>query len=362
MDTAKAINEPTCNLIEGERRKGQVCDTACFADNFEWLAEQAKAWRSSDRAKAKWLSRLSREKQSPDDQNPSKPKAKRKTHPRQTINVDYPNKGLVRSVTDEEREIYRRDGAARLKGVLPLEWVAYMCDAVTRLMKRSDPSSQNYASEGAPRFFGQSFLWLLDDAFKAWAIHGPLKDLARQIMTDVKSLNFFYDQIFAKEPHATQPALWHQDSPYLPLKGEQILRIWVPFDRVTAESGAVQYLKGSHAWGVVYHPRGFKAISEYQPDFDADYDKYDWLIGEAEPGDVLLHHPKVVHGSHGNTTESFRRALTNIYTGDLVTWNPHPASMFNNKAQTGHLEIPNLKPGGPIDCDLFPRVWSASAQ
>jgi hypothetical protein len=50
-------------LVQGERLNGQVCDTACFADNFEWLAEQAKKWRSSDRAKAKWLTRLSREKQ-----------------------------------------------------------------------------------------------------------------------------------------------------------------------------------------------------------------------------------------------------------------------------------------------------------
>jgi ectoine hydroxylase-related dioxygenase (phytanoyl-CoA dioxygenase family) len=234
--------------------------------------------------------------------------------------------------------------------------------AVARLMKRSDASSQNYASPGEPRFFGQSFAWLLDEAFKAWAIQGPLKELARQVMTDATRLNFFYDQVFAKEPHATKPAPWHQDAPYFPLKGKQILRMWVPFDRVTAESGAVHYLKGSHDWGVVYHPRGYKTISEYQPDFDADYDKYDWLIGEAEPGDVLLHHPKVVHGSYGNTTGRFRRALTNVYIGDDVRWDPHAASMFNNKAQTGHVEIPNLRPGGPIDCSLFPRVWSQSGR
>jgi hypothetical protein len=45
-------------LVEAERRKGMVCDTACFGDNFEWLAEQAAQWRQSDRAKARWLSGL----------------------------------------------------------------------------------------------------------------------------------------------------------------------------------------------------------------------------------------------------------------------------------------------------------------
>jgi hypothetical protein len=281
---------------------------------------------------------------------------------RLTLSTRYPRGGLLRPVTDEERSTYARDGAARLEAILPLEWVDCMRKAVARLMKLAHPASQNYAAEGEPRFFGHSFPWLLDDAFKAWAIYGPPKDIAHEVMTEAKSINFFYDQIFAKEPHATKAALWHQDFPYLPLEGEQILRLWVPLDRVTANSGAVHYLKGSHAWGIVYHPRGYKTISEYQPDFDADYDKYDWLVGEVQPGDVILHHPKVVHGSRGNTTNRFRRALTTIYVGELVRWNPHPANMFNNKNQTGHVEIPDLKPGGPIDCDLFPRVWSKSTR
>ena len=274
------------------------------------------------------------------------------------VGVDHPRSGPLRPITDKERDLYSRDGAAKLKGILPLAWIDYVRRAIVRLMRSSHPASQNYAYEGDPRFFGHSFPWLLDDAFKAWALRGPLTVLARQVMPDVTRLNFFYDQVFAKEPHATKPALWHQDYPYLPIEGDQILRFWVPFDRVTARSGAVHYLKGSHAWGVIYHPRGYKMISEYQPDFDADYAKYDWLVGEVEPGDVLLHHPKVVHGSRGNATNRFRRALTNIYTGNRVTWNPHPANMFNNKDQTGHVDIPELDPGGPIDCELFPRVWT----
>ncbi|KWW99073.1 Phytanoyl-CoA dioxygenase [Carbonactinospora thermoautotrophica] len=289
-------------------------------------------------------------------------------NPSLTVRIDHPDAGLLRSVTDEEREAYERDGAAVLKGILPIEWVEYMREAVTRLLAHPDPSSQNYAAEGEARFFAQAFPWLLDDAFKAFALYGPLKDIAKQIWPDTTRVNLFYDQVFAKEPGAGTPTPWHQDLPFLPLDGEQILRIWVPLDRVTAESGAVHYLKGSHRWGVVYHPIGFKDIPEItsayvdspytdQPDFEADYDKYEWLIGEVEPGDAVLHHPKTVHGSRGNTTNNFRRAVTVVYTGDRAAWNPHPANMFKNKDLTGHVEMPDLEPGGSIECDLFPRVW-----
>lgn len=46
-------------LVQAERDRGQVCDTACFADNFEWLAKEANQWRLSGKGQAKWLSGLS---------------------------------------------------------------------------------------------------------------------------------------------------------------------------------------------------------------------------------------------------------------------------------------------------------------
>ena len=123
-----------------------------------------------------------------------------------------------------------------------------MRDAVARLIEDSDPSSQNYADDGDPRFFSLTFPWMFHDAFKAWAIRGPLVDVAHQVLTDADKVMFFYDQIFAKEPGATKRTPWHQDLPFLPVKGDQQIRIWVPFDKVTKDNGAVHYLRGSHKW------------------------------------------------------------------------------------------------------------------
>jgi hypothetical protein len=41
-------------LIEADRQQGLLCDTAHFADNFEWLAAQAKNWRASGKGYARW--------------------------------------------------------------------------------------------------------------------------------------------------------------------------------------------------------------------------------------------------------------------------------------------------------------------
>jgi ectoine hydroxylase-related dioxygenase (phytanoyl-CoA dioxygenase family) len=284
------------------------------------------------------------------------------------IGIEFPTAGLKRPVSDEERAAYERDGAAIVKDVIPDEWIEFMGAAVQRMLDTPNlTAAQNYADDGQPRFFSLTFPWMFDDAFKAWALRGPLKDVARQVLTDANEIIFFYDQIFAKEPGATKRTPWHQDYPFLPVAGDEQLRIWVPFDKVGRDGGAIHYLRGSHKWDVVYHPIGFKDIPEitdtyvnspYQdwPDFEADYHKYDWLVAEAEPGDLLLHHPRTIHGSLGNNTERFRRAITSFYVGDHATWNPHVANMFNNKSLTGHVTAPDLVVGGPIACDLFPRI------
>jgi ectoine hydroxylase-related dioxygenase (phytanoyl-CoA dioxygenase family) len=96
---------------------------------------------------------------------------------------------------------------------------------------------------------------------------------------------------------------------------------------------------------------------EPMPDIDAKYDEYDWLIGECEPGDCILHHPWVIHGSPGNTLPRIRRAVSAIYAGDDVTWVPHPGQFLDNPDLSSHVPKPDLAPGDPIECELFPRVW-----
>lgn len=283
------------------------------------------------------------------------------------INIDYPAAGLLRDVTEAERTAYARDGAAIVKGILPLEWIDYMRGAVQRMLELSPTASQNYADDGDPRFFSLTFPWMFDDAFKVWATRGPLVKVARQVIDDPEVI-FFYDQIFAKEPGAGKATPWHQDLPFLPMAGSQMLRVWVPMDKVDADSGAIHYLRGSHTWDKVYHPIGFKNIpaitdtyvnSPYAdwPDFEAEYDRYDWLVAAAEPGDLLLHHPMTIHGSLGNRTRNYRRAITSFYVGNSTMWNPHAANMFHNVSLCGHVTAPELEPGGPVECAMFPKVW-----
>jgi ectoine hydroxylase-related dioxygenase (phytanoyl-CoA dioxygenase family) len=133
-------------------------------------------------------------------------------------------------------------------------------------------------------------------------------------------LNLFFDQLLVKEPGLTTEIKWHQDLQTFPLTGEQVISIWVPFDRATADHGVVSYARGSHRWGELFRDRNYKDGNGPEVPDPASFETLQW---DLEPGDVVVHHPLTLHCSRGNSTAAHRRrALSVRYAGDDIRFAP----------------------------------------
>jgi len=184
-----------------------------------------------------------------------------------------------------------------------------------------------------------------------------------------EEIRFFYDQLLVKEPQTAEHTPLHQDLPYWPLRGQQIISIWAGFDPVTEEAGAVQYIKGSHLWGKFYAPATFgktsnfadiyrKAGLEEMPDPDKLISEGEMLHWDLTPGDVVVHHPLTLHFAPGNLTATGRRrGLALRYIGEDVTWDDRPGTFVTNPSLAKTLPEINLADGELIHGDLFPVVW-----
>jgi ectoine hydroxylase-related dioxygenase (phytanoyl-CoA dioxygenase family) len=134
---------------------------------------------------------------------------------------------------------------------------------------------------------------------------GPLGEICAQLLNSRK-MNFFMDHCFLKEPGSKIRTAFHQDAPYFPFVGEQIAVCWCPVDSVSFESGAMGYIKGSHKWAeyspnlLVSREKTHDNSTPMLPDIEGNEDEYDIVYFDAEPGDVIIHHPRTVHGSRGN--------------------------------------------------------------
>ena len=261
-------------------------------------------------------------------------------------------------VSEAEVAAFERDGVLCVPGVLSPAWIERLRAATERVMARPSERGGNFNKEaGTGRFFGDLWMWRFDPDFKALAFESPLPALAARLMRSRK-INLVWDQLLVKEPRTPGLSPWHQDQPYAWTDGVNNLSFWCAMDPVTLENGAVEFVKGSHK-GPYYQATSFHPERRYQsdehlpmPDIEGDRARYDIVHYDVAPGDVIAHHLNTLHYARGNATDRRRRATAVRYAGDGATYAVRkngPKVLFD----------PGLKPGDPLDCELFPVVYRA---
>jgi ectoine hydroxylase-related dioxygenase (phytanoyl-CoA dioxygenase family) len=265
---------------------------------------------------------------------------------------------------------YALDGVVWVRKVLDREWIDRLAGAIERIKAAPGPLHQRLRPEDAGEYFSEKFMWTFDPDFRALAFESPLAGIAGRILR-ARKVNLFHDQILVKEPYTTAPTPWHQDMNYFPIRGRQACSLWTPLDPVTGESGALEFVRGSHRWhdkpmqrddlfasrdnapAASAHADAVDDLAaEAQPDIDGERERYDILSWDMEPGDVVMFDVLMLHGGRGNTTARRRRAISLRLTGDGVTF-------VRKKVMMKLLRDPGLAPGDPLDCDLFPVLWHA---
>ncbi len=266
-----------------------------------------------------------------------------------------------RLLTEQEIRTYEEDGIVLLKGMFDADWVDRLRALVDEDMAKPGKLCQELTQEGNPgRFFFDTFMWTYNDGFKEAVFKSPAAQIAASAMRSDK-VNIFFDQLLIKEPGTTERTPWHHDMPYWPVIGSQVCTVWVALDAVTAESGSVEYVKGSHKWGQRYRADAFAGDGRYKedlpkvPDIDTMRDEVEMLQFEFEPGDCTVHHALLVHGAPGNArSDSRRRAYVTRWAGADATYHPR-----ENIQQM--MWEPTAEPGGPLDSELWPVVIGAEA-
>jgi ectoine hydroxylase-related dioxygenase (phytanoyl-CoA dioxygenase family) len=196
-------------------------------------------------------------------------------------------------------------------------------------------------------------------AFRRFTLSGPGPEIAAALL-DSERVNFLGDQMFVKEPGTRERTAFHQDATYFEIEGDKCCVLWIPVDPVTLETGAMMYVRGSHRDGKLYQPNVFVAQTplpgaqgEPVPDIEGHLDDYDIVHFDVEPGDVIVHHYRTIHGAGGNKSRyQVRRAASLRYCGDDIRFQTRPWA----PKQLHHTH--RLSDGDPLSGPDFPVVWT----
>lgn len=256
---------------------------------------------------------------------------------------------------------FQRDGVVLLRGAFT-DWVDTLRQGLQRNLDNPQdfafPCESNPAGE-AGRFFDSYCNWQLIPEYLDFVSHSCAASLAGQFMQSAYA-QFFHEHAFLKSPGTQRATPWHQDLPYYCVDGMKTASVYVSLDAADAEV-AVRFVKGSHRWNRLFHPRvfedgsnlndGLAQVFEEVPDIDGHPEDYDIFAGSLEPGDTIVFDYRSLHGTSDAEVKKMRRAFSTRWMGDDVRYCERPGE--TSPPYTDH----GMQPGDRMREDWFPIIW-----
>ncbi|MCS3634881.1 ectoine hydroxylase-related dioxygenase (phytanoyl-CoA dioxygenase family) [Salinibacter ruber] len=90
------------------------------------------------------------------------------------------------------------------------------------------------------------------------------------------------------------------------MRTENCLNFWVPIQKVGPENGALRVFKGSHEIGPIHAEKKELNKDGYESIPKRFVEEYEEIHCTIEPGDAVIFHPYLVHGSETNRSDKVR--------------------------------------------------------
>ena len=253
---------------------------------------------------------------------------------------------------------YERDGVVPLPSLLS---PAHMADVAGAYEWTRDHRSAAFTTMGGDELSWQDLS--NPESYAAYAgmlSRSPIPALLKALWGG-GPVWYMYEQIFHKEATGNFTP-WHQDTPYMPIAGEQMAVVWISLEAVGKEQ-ALEFCLGSHR-GPLYNGSSFKPGDPTDPFYktgdlprlpDIEADRSQWRIEgwASEPGDAVLFHPSVLHGGGVPGPGGRRRTLTLRFFGEHATYASRPGPVAAPRVLGLH---ESLRDGDPFRHPVFPRV------
>ena len=152
-----------------------------------------------------------------------------------------------------------------------------------------------------------------DPTLYAFTQHRPLVDAVCAVLGKPDDIYTLVTNVFNKPPGIDGRHPLHQDLKYFDLRpADGIVGVWTAIRPATRAAGCLAVVPGSHRGPLLEHKNpDWEYVNHAVYGVETDLGKR--VHVEMQPGDTLLFHPLIIHGSGQNTTGGFRRAISTHY-------------------------------------------------
>ncbi len=199
---------------------------------------------------------------------------------------------------------------------------------------------------------------VLFHALGAWRIEPGFHDLlwnpallapAAQLVDG--PVRFWHDQLFCKPARHGGVVAWHQDYSYWTrTQPMEHLTCFIALDDCDEENGCLEYVPGSHHWGLAPITGLANKMDAIQTVLSPQQKKiFRPVPARLKRGEASFHHPLTVHGSRENRSRRPRRAtVVNVFRDGVRSISDEPLLKG----------VPVIPSGQPMGGQFFPLLYA----
>ncbi len=127
--------------------------------------------------------------------------------------------------------------------------------------------------------------------------------------------------LFVKEPHDPGFVTMHQDGTYWGLSRPDVVTAWIALSPATEQSGCMKVVPGTHLMELQEHTDTLDEnnLLTRGQEIAVDVDESEAVFMPLQPGELSLHHVRLVHGSAPNQSDDRRIGVAIRYIAPHVS-------------------------------------------
>ena len=243
------------------------------------------------------------------------------------------NRTPLRAISDEDRLIYRRDGAVCLRQVFDRDWI----DALLPIARRIVVDREDV---GLLPHRPVNFMTRVIPNSASWRSIHPSARRAGEPWNRAKCVSCS-TEIFAKPPRSDARTVWHNDRAGWPVTGKMIPSFWMPLTPIV-KANSLEVIAGTQNNDVLYWNSTANSRQMVKPEGRCHPR---WRGGAQQSGIHLSlmetwnramrcsFHPWVLHYSFGNPTDEWRIAVSIRPLGDDIRCGSTPRMRQHGRHQ-----------------------------
>jgi len=236
---------------------------------------------------------------------------------------------MMRRITDEEIDFFHANGYVICRSVFHADEMTNVREETTRLIEEilTGGPAKDWSVEGPEGVpFELEYLHMHPNTFSMRLLAHPF---IGDLLTRIVGPDFIpsYETLVFKLKNNGSSVPWHRDS-MVTNDDDPLFQIDIYPDKSTIENSCVWVIPKSHRWekdeAIEWMEREKK---EWRARGKTDFGVPGAIPAEVEPGDVMLHNSKVIHGSPENKSGKQRRVVyfdnRSVSLNEKYEWWPH---------------------------------------